>query len=158
VGPEPFVQWFRVDDDGIRKQLIRGGIATTLGGTLTLLVTLSDRLHLSSGMTFGLGLLGSAGLMFGLITGFVLVPKLLFADHFIGIRKKTLHLSLSNGEETLAWEDIERVHCRDGALVILAKDGEEHVITRRFGGKSQAELATLLDDARRKALHNLFGK
>jgi hypothetical protein len=158
VDAEPFVQWWRADDDGIRGQLIRGGVSITLGATLTLLTALSDRLHLSSATKIGLGLLGSASLLFGLVTGFVLVPKLLFSDHYIGIRKKALFLSLSTGEEHLDWDEIERVFHRDEALVILGKDGEERIIARRFGGKTPRELADILDDARRKALHDLLGK
>jgi hypothetical protein len=158
VSTEPFVQWWRADDDGIRGQLIRGGFSITLGGALTLTTALSERLHLGDTLKIGLGLLGSAALMFGLITGFVLVPKLLFTDHYIGIRKKALFLSLSTGEEHLDWDDIERVFHRDGVLVILGKDGEERTIARTFGGKSPRELADILDDARRKALHDLLGK
>ena len=152
---ESFEEWWRADDDGLRGTLLRSALAISLGGSLLLVTGLSERVHFTEAVRITSAILGTAALMFGLVTGFVTMPRLLFSDHYIGVGQTALHLSLRSGAEELAWDDIVRIYEREGAIVIEHKDLEERTIARRFGGKSPAELAVVLEQARMKSAMKL---
>ncbi len=97
-------------------------------------------------------MIGAIALLFGLVTGFVTLPRFLFVDHYVAIGETSLHLSLHSGHEAVPWDDITRIYERDGQLIIEHKESEEHAIARTFGGKTTKELAPLLEQARRKAI------
>jgi hypothetical protein len=149
---EPFTKWYRADDIGIRGALVRGGLAIAGGATLLLLTGLSDRLHFTDAVRIVCTIAGSAGLLFGLVTGFVTLPRFLFSDHYIALGESSLHLSLRSGQEAVPWGDIERIFEKNGELVIQRKEAEPHIIARTFDGKSPRELAPLLEHARLRAV------
>lgn len=149
---ERYSSWFRADDVGIQGALVRGGLAIALGATLLLLTGLSERLHLPDSVRVACAIVGTVGMLFGLVTGFVTLPRFLFVDHYVAIGESSLHLSLNSGQEALPWDGIARIYERDGQLIIEHKEGEEHAIARTFGGKTTRELAPLLEQARRKAI------
>ncbi len=152
---ERYSSWFRADDVGLQGALVRGGLAIALGATLLLLTGLSDRLHFPSGARITCAVIGAIALLFGLVTGFVTLPRFLFVDHYVAIGETSLHLSLHSGQQAVPWDDIARIYERDGQLIIEHKESEEHAIARTFGGKTTKELAPLLEQARRKAIMNM---
>jgi len=155
VATERYLSWYRADDIGVQGALIRGGIAIALGGTALLLTGLSDRLHFTDTIRITCGVIGAIGLLFGLVTGFVTLPRFLFSDHYVALGETQLHLSLASGQTATPWEDIARIYEKNGELVIEPKEGEPHIIARTFGGKPTKELAPLLEQARLKAALNL---
>ena len=152
VTTERYSSWFRADDIGMQGTLVRGGVTIALGATLLLLTGLSERLHFSSGVRITCTIVGSGALLFGLVTGFVTLPRFLFVDHYVAIGETSLHLSLQSGQKAVPWEDIARIYERDGSIIIEHKESEEHAIARTFGGKTAKELAPLLNHARLKAI------
>lgn len=152
---ERYSSWYRADDIGLNGALIRGGVTIALGATLLLLTGLSDRLHFPDGARITCAVGGSIALLFGLVTGFVTLPRFLFSDHYVAIGETSLHLSLQSGQSSTPWDEIARIYERNGNLVIEHKEGEPHEIARTFGGKTAKELAPLLEQARLKAALNI---
>ncbi len=153
----PQLNWFRANDTTSRPQLIRGGLAVTLGCVLTLFTALTPVLHLQESLRLTLGFIGSAMLLYGLVIGFVVLPRMLFTDQYVAIRKTGLWIALGKGEpDVVPWDTIDRVRADGDVLVIDMKDAPERRISLLFGSKKQIDLAACLDEARRKAAHGLL--
>jgi hypothetical protein len=155
VTTERFSIWYRADDVGLQGALIRGGVSIALGATLLLLTGLSARLHFPDGVRITCAVVGAVAMLFGLVTGFVTLPRFLFSDHYVAIGETSLHLSLQSGQKAVPWDEIARIYERNGSLIIEHKEHEPHEIARTFGGKTAKELAPLLEHARLKATMKL---
>jgi len=145
------LRFYRADELGVRGALVRGGVSISLGALVMMLSALSHRFALEEGARLAIGLLGVSLLLFGLVTGFVMVPRLLFRETYVGIRKDALLLVVDNAEEVIPWETIERIAVQDDVAIIRFREGEPKTLARRYAGKTPTALANLLDDARRKA-------
>lgn len=148
--------FYRADDGRVRPILVRGGLALATGAALLLLCALTERLHLPTGVRVGASLVGLGLFGFGLVSGFYSLPRLLAHDIYIGVRRDGLVAELGEGAELFPWDELEAISAHPEGLLLRRVDGEDRVIPRTFGGKTPAELARALDDARRKATLNLL--
>lgn len=150
-GPPRLLRFYRADDLGVRGALVRGGASISLGALVMMLTALSHRIALADTTRIGMSFLGVSLLLFGLVTGFVMVPRLLFRESYVGIREDALLVVVDNAEEVIPWESIERIAVQDDVAIIRLREGEPRPLTRRYAGNTPRVLANLLDDARRKA-------
>jgi hypothetical protein len=100
---------------------------------------------------------GSAILLYGLICGFVSLPRLLAHDAFVGVRRDALMVSSGTGPALVfPWDDIARIAHADDRLVVHLRDGAPHVIDQKFGPTPVSHIAQKLEYLRRKAAMNLL--
>ena len=151
------LSFYRRDEPRVRGILVRGGVALTVGAFLLLVCALTERLHLSPMVRWSLSALGIFLFGYALITGFLQLPTLLRYEVYVAIRTDGLFLSLEPDPEILVpWEDLESVDAEGDEIVMRRRAGEPLRLSGRFGGKTTAELAQCLDDARRKSSLNLL--
>jgi hypothetical protein len=151
--------FYRRDEPRVRGILVRGGVSLSVGALLLLLCALTERLHLATGVRVGMSVLGA--LLFGhaLVTGFMQLPTLLRHDVYVAIRTDGLLLNLEPDPEILLpWADLASIDAVGEEVVLRRRAGDPIRLRGRYGGKSQADLARCLDDARRKSSLDLLGQ
>jgi hypothetical protein len=162
MSPEPavpegrLITFYRADDERLRPLLVRGGLSLAAGAAITLLCALTERLHLDPGLRVVLSVLGCSLLVFGLVSGFFMLPKLLRDDRYISARTDGLLVCNGDSQELVAWDSVARVTAKAGELVLELREADSRVLQTRFGGKTPELLAAELETIRRKASMNLL--
>lgn len=149
------ITFYRAEDARLRALLVRGGLSLGAGAALTLLCALTERLHLDPAVRITLSVLGCSLLVFGLVNGFFMLPKLLRDDRYISARTDGLLLCNGESQELLPWDSMARITARDGHMVIDLREAESRILKTQFA-KAPPALAAELDTIRRKASMNLL--
>jgi hypothetical protein len=145
----PMVAFLRGDRPEVTRKLIVGAFFATLGALLVLAFavsgTVAEKFGIDESVRSSGSLAGSALLLAGLGLGFVSVPQALFSELSLEVRHDLIVFDWggTNREEIL-WDDVQAIRVQHAALVIGTRMGDRR-IQNRFGGKSHAELASLLE-------------
>ncbi len=150
------LEFLRADTPGIAGRLVRSTIIATIGAMVLLVGGLSIFLHVPKGLQPFLAAAGTVTLLYGLTIAFVTIPRALFDDSALSVRRDGLFFEGGKGKtELFAWEAVVAVAADAGELVLTLDSGETRRFPRTYGGKTAAELATLIEHTRKKAALNL---
>jgi hypothetical protein len=151
----PMVAFLRGDRPEVTRKLVIGAVFATVGALLVLAFavsgTVAEKYGIAESVRSSGSLAGSALLLAGLGLGFVSVPQALFSELSLEVRHDVIIFDWggSNREEIL-WDDVQAIRVQQAALVIVTGT-QERRIQNRFGGKSHAELASLLERTRQRS-------
>ncbi len=155
--PPALLDFYRAEAPEFQGKLLRAGLAIAAGATTTLVGSLSLFYGVPSGFKPVFAVLGAAILLYGLICGFVSLPRLLAHDAFVGVRRDALMVSSGTGPALVfPWDDIARIAHAEERLVVHLRDGAPHVIDQKFGPIPVSHIAQKLEYLRRKAAMNLL--
>jgi hypothetical protein len=150
------LEFLRADTPGIAGRLVRSTIIATIGAMVLLVGGLSIFLHVPKGLQPFLAAAGTVTLLYGLTIAFVTIPRALFDDSALSVRRDGLFFEGGKGKsELFAWDAVVAVAADAGELVLTLDSGETRRFPRTYGGKTAAELATLIEHTRKKAALNL---
>ena len=146
----PGVDFFRIDRSGSTRRLLVTGIVMVAGGASAVGAHLMHRLGESTSHVVSLA--GGLSMIGGLVLTFGAMAMMLFENVYLAIRDDGLLLH-DNGRETIiAWDDLTKVVV-DAGFVELRRAGEP---VRWFAGKGAKNVASRIEEAKRKAAHGLL--
>lgn len=148
----PGVDFFRVDRSGsTRRLLVVGGVMVT-GGVTAVGAHLVHRV--AADVSHLVTLAGGASMVAGLVMAFGALAMMLFEDVHLSIRDDGLLLH-DNGRETVVpWEELTKVVVDPKGFVELRRADKEAL--RWFAGKAAPDVASRIEEAKRKAAHGLL--
>lgn len=149
----PGVDFFRVDRAGSVRRLLVAGVVMVAAGAGAIGAHLMHRIPEDLGHLVSLG--GGASMIGGLVLTFGALAMILFENVYLAIRVDGL-LVHDNGRETnIAWDELTeiRVDAQKG-LVELRREKQE--VLRWHAGKSANDVASRIEEAKRKAAHGLL--
>jgi hypothetical protein len=143
---------FRGDTASFLSRLVVAAVCITCGALITLLGALSAQLHIAQVWQVRSAIVGSALLVFGLVSAFVLLPRTLRDESSLQVRRDGLLVSLANAAPYLiSWDDLANVGATDQGLCLTRTDATSVQISTRFGGHSHQEMARILEQQRMRA-------
>jgi hypothetical protein len=150
------LSFYRAEHPGTWSSLIRGSVFATLGALIVLVGSLSVFFGVPEVWKLISAGVGASMLLFGLISGFVAVPRALFNESGLMVRQDGL-LFQGKADALLLWDSIERITAAPlkGPLTVRLKDGTTHEFALRYGGLAPTDLARKLEQARRRVALNL---
>ncbi len=142
----PGVDFFRVDRSGSTKRLLTIAGVLVAGGATTVGAHLVRRLAAVSHLiTLG----GGVAMLAGLVLGFGTMAVMLFENVWLSIREAGLVVHENGREVTIEWEDLASASADAAGFVVL--DRKAKAPLRWYAGKTAKDVATRIDEARRKA-------
>ncbi|MBX3189062.1 MAG: hypothetical protein KF819_18720 [Labilithrix sp.] len=151
--PTPGVDFFRIDRAGATTRLlVIAGVMVACGAT-AVGAHLVHRLPVD--VSHLVSLCGGVTVIAGLVLGFGTMAMMLFENVYLAIRDDDLLLHENGRETSVAWDDLVRVDvdARTGVLTLARREGGP---IRWYAGKSAKDIASKVEEARRKAAHGLL--
>ena len=148
----PGVDFFRIDRSGPTRRLLVVAVLMVTSGATAVGAHLVHRLPVDSSHV--ISLVGGVSMIAGLVLAFGALAMMLFENVYLSIRDDGL-LVHENGRDTvIVWEELTRVVLDPKGFVELCRDGHEPV--RWFAGSAARDVATRVEEAKRKAAHGLL--
>ncbi len=145
---EEVLEFYRFDvSRDVKKTLGIGVVLLTLGPPLVLFAGAATALKHSRELV---GFTGAFLMMSGLVTSFFGIGRLLFRDHYVSIRSKTLDLNLGGGRRVVTWDEIEGIELEGDILRVKIAGGEPLEAKGAFAPERAIEIVAKLKDLHRK--------
>jgi hypothetical protein len=146
------VDFFRIDRSGATRRLLVVAGLMVAGGVTAVGAHLVHRLP--GGVSHLISLGGGISMVGGLVLAFGALAMMLFEDVYLAIRDEGLLLH-ENGRETLvAWDELTKVVVHPEGFLELRRADKDPV--RWFAGASAKDVASRVEEAKRKASHGLL--
>jgi hypothetical protein len=102
--------------------------------------------------------LGAASILAGLVLSIFVARPVLTHDEYIAALETGLLLKVDEAEKFFTWEEVEEVRwdAARAGVIIQMREGDTVVVAKPFGRAKGDEVATKLDEVRRKAAFRLL--
>lgn len=155
----PLLEWYRVDQSRpiLRALVVAAGVE--LVGFIFAAIGFGLA-RFGPDVRFWATLLGGVLIVVGPVIAIFGLKGVLSEESFIALH--TDHLRFQHGLRTfrIEWSDLERAHydATARAVVLVGRSGEHTIVTERFAGTTEEDLAKRIEEVRRKVSFNLLAR
>jgi hypothetical protein len=148
----PGVDFFRIDRSGSTKRLLVGAVVMVACGATAVGAHLVNRLPAT--ISHAVSLAGGVTMLGGLVMAFGAMAMMLFENVYLSIRDDGLLLHENGRDTVVPWEELTHVSADREGFVELRRSEKDAL--RWFAGKSAGDVASRVEEAKRKAAHGLL--